>query len=193
MISNYVLCLCTRGRLLTNHSLECLLSYSPGFSVFRSFYPFPKPQILDSSKLKEFADDNFKFDDNVEKFSKTIENYGKRRYFSLWTISNFAIVFSKDLYCRHVKTRACLGMEHNFWLAKAYSLANQKLMFHSNLRILERMVGEYQPRRQGFRLIQDSYTKMWLYSTTQIHCIFSQWKNTVYLFSSEKPYQTTNL
>ena len=26
------------------------------------FLPFPKQQILDSSKLKEFADDNFKFD-----------------------------------------------------------------------------------------------------------------------------------
>ena len=25
---------------------------------------FPKQQILDSSKLKEFADDNFKFDEN---------------------------------------------------------------------------------------------------------------------------------
>ena len=25
-------------------------------------YPFPKEHILDSSKLKEFADDNFKFD-----------------------------------------------------------------------------------------------------------------------------------
>ena len=31
-------------------------------------------QILDSSKLKEFADDNFKFDDNGRKLSKWIEN-----------------------------------------------------------------------------------------------------------------------
>ena len=29
---------------------------------FKVFKPFPKRQILDSSKLKEFADDNFKFD-----------------------------------------------------------------------------------------------------------------------------------
>ena len=34
------------------------------------FYLFPKQQILDSSKLKEFADNNFKFDENVRKFSK---------------------------------------------------------------------------------------------------------------------------
>ena len=31
-------------------------------------------QILDSSKLKEFADDNFKFDENVRKLSKRVEN-----------------------------------------------------------------------------------------------------------------------
>ena len=37
-------------------------------------YPFPNRQILDSSKLKEFAEDNFKFDDNVRKLSKWVEN-----------------------------------------------------------------------------------------------------------------------
>ena len=36
--------------------------------------PFPKRQILDSSKLKESADDNFKFDENGIKFSKWVEN-----------------------------------------------------------------------------------------------------------------------
>ena len=30
--------------------------------------------ILDSSKLKEFADDNFKFDENGKKLSKRVEN-----------------------------------------------------------------------------------------------------------------------
>ena len=35
---------------------------------------FIKQQILDSSKLKEFADDNFKFDENGWKFSKRLEN-----------------------------------------------------------------------------------------------------------------------
>ena len=34
---------------------------------------------------------------------------GKRRNCSLPAISPFPTVFSKDLYCRHVKTRACLG------------------------------------------------------------------------------------
>ena len=31
-------------------------------------------QILDSSKLKEFTDDNFKFDENGRRFSKRVEN-----------------------------------------------------------------------------------------------------------------------
>ena len=47
------------------------------------FFPFPKSpllkpitrrQILDSSKLKELADDNFRFDENGRKLSKRVEN-----------------------------------------------------------------------------------------------------------------------
>ena len=36
--------------------------------------PFPKQQILDSSKLKEFVDNNFKFDENCRHFSNWVEN-----------------------------------------------------------------------------------------------------------------------
>ena len=35
---------------------------------------FPKQQILDSSKLKAFADDNFKFDRNDRRFFIWVEN-----------------------------------------------------------------------------------------------------------------------
>ena len=66
--------------------------------------PFPKRQILDSSKLKEFADDNSEFDENGRKFSKWVENTGKRRNCLLRAISPFPAVFSKHLYCRQVKT-----------------------------------------------------------------------------------------
>ena len=38
------------------------------------FWPFSKRQILDSCKLKEFEDENFKFDENGRKFSKQVEN-----------------------------------------------------------------------------------------------------------------------
>ena len=39
-----------------------------------SLNPFPNDKILDSSKMKEFADDNFKFDENGRKLSKLVEN-----------------------------------------------------------------------------------------------------------------------
>ena len=38
------------------------------------FKPFPKRQILHSSKLKEFADDNFAIDRNNKMFSRWVEN-----------------------------------------------------------------------------------------------------------------------
>ena len=37
-------------------------------------YPFPTGRILDSAELKEFADDNFRFDGNGRKLSKSVEN-----------------------------------------------------------------------------------------------------------------------
>ena len=36
--------------------------------------PITRQQILDPAKLKEFADDNFKFDENGRKLSKWVEN-----------------------------------------------------------------------------------------------------------------------
>ena len=36
--------------------------------------PFPKRQILDTSKLKEFADDNTEFKEMERNFSKRVEN-----------------------------------------------------------------------------------------------------------------------
>ena len=55
-----------------------------GFQHFRIFHTmfakaflmrsFPKQQILDASKLKQFADDNFKFDENGINFSIWVEN-----------------------------------------------------------------------------------------------------------------------
>ena len=38
------------------------------------FQPFPKQQISDSSKLKEFTDDNFKFEKYGGKFFKWVGN-----------------------------------------------------------------------------------------------------------------------
>ena len=61
-------------------------------------YPIPKQQILDSSKLKEFADDNFKFDKNDKKFSKRVENtLGKGEIAHYKQFLLFPTVFAKDL------------------------------------------------------------------------------------------------
>ena len=55
--------------------------------------------------MKEFADDNFEFDENGRKFSRRGENtVGKGEIASDEQFLLFP-QFSKDLYCR-----ACLGM-----------------------------------------------------------------------------------
>ena len=46
----------------------------PKYSVLISNFPCPKRQNLDASKLKEFADDSFKFDENGGRISKSVEN-----------------------------------------------------------------------------------------------------------------------
>ena len=71
--------------------------------------PFPKQQILDSSKLKEFADNNFEFDENGRKFSEQLENTVGKGEIAGYEQFLLYPVFSKNLYCTHVKTRACLG------------------------------------------------------------------------------------
>ena len=76
------------------------MGYSPFLCIPLTLYQttmskrFPKRQIVDSSKLKEFADDNFEFDENGEKFSKWIENtVWKRKNCSLRATSPFSSVF----------------------------------------------------------------------------------------------------
>ena len=44
------------------------------FTKISTVLTFSKRQILDSSKMKDLADDNFKFDENGRKFSKPVEN-----------------------------------------------------------------------------------------------------------------------
>ena len=40
----------------------------------KDFNPFPNDNILDRSELKEFAEDNFKLDENGRKFFQWVEN-----------------------------------------------------------------------------------------------------------------------
>ena len=61
--------------------------------------PFTRQQILDPSKLKEFADDNFKFDENGRKLSKWVENtVGKGEIAHYEQFLLFPQCFRKDCF-----------------------------------------------------------------------------------------------
>ena len=62
-------------------------------------------------QLKEFADDNFKFDENSRKLSKWVENTvekGEIARYEQYLL--FPTVFSKGLFPRGVKRCHCVGM-----------------------------------------------------------------------------------
>ena len=69
-----------KGENASNQHFLLFMQYFPrtpfpeSIKVSIGWLLFPKRQILDSSKLKEFADDNFKFDENSGEFSKRVEN-----------------------------------------------------------------------------------------------------------------------
>ena len=92
------------------HLISTLCTNKPKALICRQqikgCFTFPKQQILDSSKLKEFADDNFKFDENGRKFSKRVENTVGKVEIAHYQQFFFFAVFSKDLHWRHIKTRA---------------------------------------------------------------------------------------
>ena len=74
------------------------------------FKPITRRQILDSSKLKEFVDENFKFDENGRKLSKWVENtVGKGEIARYKQVLLFP-VFSKGWFPRDVKRCHCVGM-----------------------------------------------------------------------------------
>ena len=64
-----------------NASYQHFLLFSQCYQKLLPFSrdPLPNNKFLDSSKLKELADDKFIFDENDRKFSKRVENtVGKR-------------------------------------------------------------------------------------------------------------------
>ena len=68
--------------------------------------------MLDSSKLKEFADNNFRFKGNGRKYAKWVESTvgkGEIARYKQFILYPFPTLFSKDLHFRQVKTRAFLG------------------------------------------------------------------------------------
>ena len=88
-----------------SHNVFCPIIERKHFIYFSYRSPFPKQQILHSSRLKEFADDNFRFDEKGREFLKRVGNtVGKVENFSIPAITPFPTVFSKYMYLRHIKT-----------------------------------------------------------------------------------------
>ena len=71
-------------------------------------------------------------------FSKQVENTVEKRNCWLRAISPFPTVFSTELYCRHIKTRACLGKgkffpkQQNLDSSKLNEFADDKFKFDKN-------------------------------------------------------------
>ena len=61
-------------KLSNNTVLTQSMQTDPNHSFLQMHSPITRLQILDSSKLKEFADNNFNFDENGRKLSKWVEN-----------------------------------------------------------------------------------------------------------------------
>ena len=76
--------------------------------------------------MKEFADDNFKFDENGGKFSEGVENTdGKRKR----VISSFSTFFSKHLFCTLVK-QGLTKVNSGRLLSQRDSYRNQVISIH---------------------------------------------------------------
>ena len=66
-------------------------------TVRTEFNQLPDNKILDTSKLKKFADDNFKFDENGRKLSTRVENtLGKEEIARYEHFLPFPRCFQKD-------------------------------------------------------------------------------------------------
>ena len=107
-------------------------------------YPITRRQILDSPKLKEFADDNFKFDENGSMLSKRVENIvGKGEIAQCfqkacfpgaskgvivwgWVITQYFQPFERKMH--HFKIDDCKYFQLRYQINKFYcfSLSDQK-------------------------------------------------------------------
>ena len=65
--------------------------------------PLPDDKILDWSKLKQSADNNFEFDVNSRKFSKLVENTVGKGEIACYEQFLLFPLFSKGLFPRGIK------------------------------------------------------------------------------------------
>ena len=87
--------------------------------------PFPNDNILDWSKLKKFADDNFKFDENGWKFFNPLPH--NNTFWRLWETSLLKTLWEKEK----------LLVTSNFSFSQVFSThLDNFLLFSSNLKLL---------------------------------------------------------
>ena len=104
---------------------------SRGFILLNK--PFPKGQILDSTKLKEFAYVNFKCNENGRKFSKRRENTAKKRNCSM---SNFSfshnvlkkLILQTRMFCILSETVNHCSCTCNMSSANCFNLEEMKIL-----------------------------------------------------------------
>ena len=72
------------------------------------FNPLPDDKILDWSKLKQSADENFEFDVNSRKFSKLVENTVGKGEIARYKQFFLFPVFSKGLFPKGIKWCHCV-------------------------------------------------------------------------------------
>ena len=87
----------TRGLPIATYLSKPFPKQALGFTClqYKSFNPFPNDKIIESSELKQFADDSFKFYKNGRQSSKRVENTVKRWNCLLRAISPFPTVFKR--------------------------------------------------------------------------------------------------
>ena len=117
---------CSLKTHLICKSLTCSLS-KLHFQDYIFFIPLPDDKILDSSKLKEFADDDFKFDENCRKLSKWVENtVGKGE------IARYAI-FKRLVSQGHQKVSLCGNGLNDCLTYRNLVLTKKNILFGSLL------------------------------------------------------------
>ena len=94
---------------LFNIIFSYIMAASAPIHAFLEFlYPITRRQILDTCKLKEFADDNFKFDENGRKLSKHVGNtVGKGEIAHYKQFLLFPKIFKRLVSQRHQKVLLC--------------------------------------------------------------------------------------
>ena len=98
----------------------------------------PTDKILNWSKLKEFADNNFSFDKIGRKFSNRVENTGKRRNCWLRAISPFPTEFFKRLVLQTHKNKGLFWKRLNCLSLQKLPLWPMKIKsrFHKICRLI---------------------------------------------------------